>query len=134
MRSLNMAYPFGTSASPDSRADLVEYALHPSFLPLTRLYPISYYNPSFTNTRDSLRNTMASKSNSSSSPPINCKLLLIGNSSVGKSSLLLRFSDEQWLPEDESSATIGVDFRVSGLSIKVTRLDLFMRSLFWSVL
>ena len=46
--------------------------------------------------------------------PINVKLLLIGNSSVGKSSLLLRFSDEQWLPEDESSATIGVDFRVSG--------------------
>jgi GTPase SAR1 family protein len=47
-----------------------------------------------------------------SSQPINVKLLLIGNSSVGKSSLLLRFSDEQWLPEDESSATIGVDFRV----------------------
>lgn len=45
---------------------------------------------------------------------INCKLLLIGNSSVGKSSLLMRFSDEQWLPEDEASATIGVDFRVSG--------------------
>ncbi len=45
--------------------------------------------------------------------PVNVKLLLIGNSSVGKSSLLLRFSDEQWLPEDESSATIGVDFRVS---------------------
>lgn len=45
---------------------------------------------------------------------INVKLLLIGNSSVGKSSLLLRFSDEQWLPEDESSATIGVDFRVGG--------------------
>ena len=43
---------------------------------------------------------------------VNVKLLLIGNSSVGKSSLLLRFSDEQWLPEDESSATIGVDFRV----------------------
>lgn len=47
------------------------------------------------------------------SAPINVKLLLIGNSSVGKSSLLLRFSDEQWLPEDESNATIGVDFRVS---------------------
>jgi len=44
---------------------------------------------------------------------INCKLLLIGNSSVGKSSLLMRFSDEQWLPEDEASATVGVDFRVS---------------------
>lgn len=38
---------------------------------------------------------------------------LLGNSSVGKSSILLRFSDETWLSEDESSATIGVDFRVS---------------------
>ncbi|KIO10426.1 hypothetical protein M404DRAFT_995615 [Pisolithus tinctorius Marx 270] len=27
--------------------------------------------------------------------------LLIGNASVGKSSLLLRFSDKQWIPEDE---------------------------------
>ena len=45
--------------------------------------------------------------------PVNVKLLLIGNASVGKSSLLLRFSDSQWLPEDEASATIGVDFRVS---------------------
>jgi Ras-related protein Rab-18 len=45
--------------------------------------------------------------------PLNVKLLLIGNSSVGKSSLLLRFSDEHFLPEDESSATIGVDFKVS---------------------
>jgi len=35
----------------------------------------------------------------------NLKLLLIGDSSVGKSSLLLRFADEIWLPEDESSAT-----------------------------
>ncbi|KAG5635978.1 hypothetical protein H0H81_009482 [Sphagnurus paluster] len=50
-------------------------------------------------------------------PVINCKLLLIGNSSVGKSSLLLRFSDEQWLPEDESSATIGVDFRVHKMEV-----------------
>lgn len=24
----------------------------------------------------------------------------------------MRFSDEQWLPEDQASATIGVDFRV----------------------
>lgn len=50
---------------------------------------------------------------------INVKLLLIGNSSVGKSSLLLRFSDKQWLPEDEASATIGVDFRVRGDSLLV---------------
>ncbi|KAI6018702.1 RAB3D [Pisolithus microcarpus] len=48
-----------------------------------------------------------------SSPPVNVKLLLIGNASVGKSSLLLRFSDEQWIPEDEATATIGVDFKAS---------------------
>jgi len=61
-------------------------------------------------------------------PPVNVKLLLIGNSSVGKSSLLLRFSDEQWLPEDESSATIGVDFRVhkmeaNGKKVKLSIWD-----------
>ena len=50
---------------------------------------------------------------SSGSTPVNVKLLLIGNASVGKSSLLLRFSDEAWIPEDEATATIGVDFRVS---------------------
>ncbi|CDO68525.1 hypothetical protein BN946_scf184998.g22 [Trametes cinnabarina] len=56
--------------------------------------------------------------------PINVKLLLIGNSSVGKSSLLLRFSDEQWLPEDESSATIGVDFRVHKMEMKGKKVKL----------
>jgi len=61
---------------------------------------------------------------SSSSQPINCKLLLIGNSSVGKSSLLLRFSDEQWLPEEEASATIGVDFRVHKLEVKGRKVKL----------
>lgn len=30
----------------------------------------------------------------------------------------MRFSDEQWLPEDEASATIGVDFRVSGYPLQ----------------
>ncbi|EJD52499.1 ras-domain-containing protein [Auricularia subglabra TFB-10046 SS5] len=57
-------------------------------------------------------------------PPINCKLLIIGNSSVGKSSLLLRFTDEQWLPEDESSATIGVDFRVCKMEVKGKKVKL----------
>jgi len=56
--------------------------------------------------------------------PINVKLLLIGNSSVGKSSLLLRFSDEQFLPEDESSATIGVDFRVHKMEVKGKKVKL----------
>ncbi|TFY78190.1 hypothetical protein EWM64_g5824 [Hericium alpestre] len=57
-------------------------------------------------------------------PPINVKLLLIGNSSVGKSSLLLRFSDEQWLPEDEASATIGVDFRVHKMEVRGKKVKL----------
>lgn len=36
------------------------------------------------------------------------KLLLIGNTSVGKSSLLLRFVENVW--EDNFVPTIGVDF------------------------
>jgi hypothetical protein len=36
---------------------------------------------------------------------INVKLLFNGNSSVGKISLLLRFSAKQWLPEDVASAS-----------------------------
>lgn len=63
-------------------------------------------------------------SESSTSPPLNIKLLLIGNSSVGKSSLLLRFADETWLNEDESSATIGVDFRVSKMEVNGRRVKL----------
>ncbi|ODQ54426.1 ras-related protein rab-18-B-like protein [Saitoella complicata NRRL Y-17804] len=39
------------------------------------------------------------------------KILLIGNSSVGKSALMLRFTNDMWAPE-ESSTTIGVDFKV----------------------
>lgn len=54
------------------------------------------------------------------------KLLLIGNSAVGKSSLLLRFSDnifnESFLP------TIGVDFKIrtfelSGKTVKLQVCD-----------
>ncbi|PVF94066.1 putative ras-related protein rab-18 [Serendipita vermifera] len=56
--------------------------------------------------------------------PPNLKLLLIGNSSVGKSSLLMRFTDSQFLPEDESSATIGVDFRVCKLEVGGRRVKL----------
>ncbi|KAI8054049.1 P-loop containing nucleoside triphosphate hydrolase protein [Syncephalis plumigaleata] len=40
------------------------------------------------------------------------KLLLIGNTNVGKSSILLRFTDDAFLPPEEVSATIGVDFKV----------------------
>lgn len=41
--------------------------------------------------------------------PINVKILMLGLSSVGKSSLLLRFTDHQWLPEKAAVATVGVD-------------------------
>ena len=48
----------------------------------------------------------------SHSPELHVKILMIGNSSVGKSSLLMRWSENQWLPEDETSATIGVEVQV----------------------
>jgi Ras-related protein Rab-18 len=44
------------------------------------------------------------------------KILLIGDSGTGKSSLLLRFTDDTFL-EEEMSATIGVDFKVHFLSL-----------------
>ena len=37
------------------------------------------------------------------------KILIIGESNVGKSSLLLRFTDDKF--DQELSATIGVDFK-----------------------
>ena len=49
---------------------------------------------------------------SGSQPPVTLKLLLIGSSSVGKSSVLLRFTDDTYLSADEISSTIGVDFKL----------------------
>ena len=43
------------------------------------------------------------------------KMLIIGESGVGKSSLLLRFTDDAFDPEQ--AATIGVDFKVKTISI-----------------
>ncbi|KAJ1915256.1 hypothetical protein H4219_004420 [Mycoemilia scoparia] len=40
------------------------------------------------------------------------KLLFIGDSGVGKSSILLRFTDNCFLPPEDTGATIGVDFKV----------------------
>ncbi|KAG0139424.1 hypothetical protein CROQUDRAFT_666514 [Cronartium quercuum f. sp. fusiforme G11] len=56
--------------------------------------------------------------------PQTLKLLLIGSSSVGKSSLLLRFTDEVFLSAEESSATIGVDFKVKLISRRGKRYKL----------
>jgi len=52
------------------------------------------------------------------------KLLVLGIASVGKSSLLLRFTDQQWLPEEERNPTIGVDTLVHKLDVKGKRVVL----------
>ena len=95
---------------------------------------------------------------SSSQHPSNLKLLLIGNSSVGvysvfsiqyscntstpsnsiryisgKSSLLLRFTDDDFLSEEETAATIGVDFKVKILDVdgKRYKLSIWVSSLLY---
>ncbi|KAG0698606.1 ras-domain-containing protein [Suillus ampliporus] len=55
---------------------------------------------------------------------VNVKLLLIGSISVGKSSLLLRFSDERWLPEDKAIPTLGVDLRVHKMEVNGQKVKL----------
>ncbi|CAO1625737.1 unnamed protein product [Parajaminaea phylloscopi] len=45
------------------------------------------------------------------------KILLIGSSSVGKSSLLLRFTEDEFLPADETSATIGIDYKLKSIVV-----------------
>ena len=52
------------------------------------------------------------------------KLLLIGDSGTGKSSILLRFTDDTWLHPDEVSATIGVDFKVKVVEVEDKRYKL----------
>ncbi|KAG5285600.1 hypothetical protein AALO_G00005230 [Alosa alosa] len=50
------------------------------------------------------------------------KILIIGESGVGKSSLLLRFTDDTFDPE--LAATIGVDFKVKTIAIDGNRAKL----------
>jgi len=50
------------------------------------------------------------------------KLLIIGESGVGKSSLLLRFTDDAFDPEQ--SATIGVDFKVKTITLNQDKIKL----------
>jgi len=52
----------------------------------------------------------------------NLKILIIGESGVGKSSLLLRFTDDQF--DAEISATIGVDFKVKVITIDGNKVKL----------
>ncbi|EDV26790.1 uncharacterized protein TRIADDRAFT_49948 [Trichoplax adhaerens] len=50
------------------------------------------------------------------------KILIIGEAGVGKSSLLLRFTDDQFDPEQ--SATIGVDFKIKTVNVEGNRVKL----------
>ncbi|CAH1768001.1 3477_t:CDS:2, partial [Entrophospora sp. SA101] len=50
---------------------------------------------------------MSNKFNNNNDYFATLKILLVGNSNVGKSSLLLRFTDDTFLPHEEVSATIG---------------------------
>lgn len=50
------------------------------------------------------------------------KILIIGESGVGKSSLLLRFTDDRF--DTELPATIGVDFKVKQLEVDSNRVKL----------
>lgn len=55
---------------------------------------------------------------------VNVKILLIGNSTVGKTSLLLRLSDgERWT---QASATTGLDFHVHRMELKGKKIKLFL--------
>lgn len=58
------------------------------------------------------------------------KILIIGESGVGKSSLLLRFTDDVF--DTELSATIGVDFKVKTLSVdgNTTKLAIWVQKMF----
>ena len=55
------------------------------------------------------------------------KLLLIGDSGVGKSSILTRFTDDRFEPDH--AATIGVDFKVKVIAIdgKNVKLTIWVR-------
>jgi len=50
------------------------------------------------------------------------KLLLIGDSGVGKSCLLLRFSDDQFTPS--FITTIGIDFKIKTIELEGKRIKL----------
>ncbi|RZC77187.1 hypothetical protein C5167_001337 [Papaver somniferum] len=69
--------------------------------------------------------TSCNGSNSSSSSyDLSFKILLIGDSGVGKSSLLVSFISNDTAPENHLSPTIGVDFKIKQLTVGGKKLKL----------
>lgn len=69
--------------------------------------------------------TSGNGSNSSSSSyDLSFKILLIGDSGVGKSSLLVSFISNDTAPENNLSPTIGVDFKIKQLTVGGKKLKL----------
>jgi len=67
---------------------------------------------------------MPTRTNTQHNDSLNVKLLVLGIASVGKSSLLLRLTEQQWLPEGEMNPTIGVDTWEHKLDVKGKRVNL----------
>lgn len=70
-------------------------------------------------------------SESAGAAVITLKLLLMGDSGTGKSSILLRFTDDKFVGEDVQAATIGIahchrhDYRCVGVDFKIKFLENF---------
>ncbi len=60
------------------------------------------------------------------------KLLIIGESGVGKSSLLMRFTDDAFDPEQAS--TIGVDFKVKTITVNAEKVGLALHAFFCNLI
>jgi Ras-related protein Rab-18 len=52
-----------------------------------------------------------------------CKLILVGDSGVGKTSMLLRFVEGEW-QDGETRSTVGVDLKVKMMNFRGTKLKL----------
>lgn len=114
--SLDPYYRFGSVVCTTSRYECLLSKI-PWFIFILRQFPIPQYQLHhrlpITKALLPLRRTYTLVM--SHSPELHVKVLMIGNSSVGKSSLLMRWSENQWLPEDEADATIGVEVKVGAL-------------------
>lgn len=56
------------------------------------------------------------------SHPLVFKLLIVGDSDVGKSSILLRFTDDRF--DEEHPCTIGVDFKIKRVECRGNKINL----------